>query len=128
MTKKQKYVPIVLAGSFFDEEIIRDALEVSSESIEDITELFKGLFSDFNFSEYPEFMKNVVLIHTSKILYEDVGETKGYYIGLPYFEVPDHFSIKRVCLDVRSLFVSVGIIPEDISPDFVRVFSKILKV
>lgn len=127
--KKEKYVPIVLCGSFFDVDDVKEAFSLPEEvCVEDVTEKFKEFFLGIDFNEYPNFMKNMVLIHSDKILYEDTDEIKGYYVGIPFFDVPEQFSIKRVCLDVRNLFVNSGFLPDDIDPDFIKVFAKILKV
>lgn len=127
--KKEKYVPIVLCGSFFDVDDVKEAFSLSEEvCVEDVTEKFKEFFLGIDFNEYPTFMKNMVLIHSDKILYEDTDEAKGYYVGIPFFDVPEQFSIKRVCLDVRNLFVNSGFLTEDVDPNFIKVFAKILKV
>jgi len=127
--KKEKYVPIVLCGSFFEISDVKEAFELSEEvSIEDVTEKFKNFFLGVDFNEYPEFMKNMILIHSDKILYEDKDEIKGYYVGIPFFDVPENFSIKRVCIDVRNLFVNSGFVSGEIDSDFVKVFAKILKI
>jgi hypothetical protein len=73
-------------------------------------------------------MKEIVMVHSNDILYEEDTNEKGYYMGIPFFEVPEHFSVKRVCIDLRNLYLSSGIITEDVHPDTIRVFSKILKV
>lgn len=129
MKKKEKYVPIVLCGSFFDVADVKDAFSLSEEvCIEDVTEKFKEFFLGIDFNEYPNFMKNMVLVHSDKILYEENDDIKGYYVGIPFFDVPEQFSIKRVCLDVRNLFVNSGFVTDDIDADFIKVFAKILKV
>jgi len=127
--KKEKYVPIVLCGSFFDVDDVTEAFSPKDEvCVEDVTEHFRNFFNGVDFNAYPEFMKNMVLVHSDKILYEDKDEIKGYYVGIPFFDVPEHFSIKKVCLDVRNLFVNTGFISDDIDAGFVKVFAKILRV
>lgn len=127
--KKEKYVPIVLCGSFFDIEDIRGSFGLAEDvEIDVVSEKLKQFFGNLDFNEHADFMKKMILIYSDNILYENVDSVKGYYIGVPFYEIPEQFSIKRVCLDVRNLFVHSGFIPEEIDPDFVKVFSKILRL
>jgi len=127
--KKEKYTPIVLCGSFLDIDDIRDAFDLTDDvSIEAVTEKLKDFFGKLDFNDYPDYMRHVVLIYSDNILYDDSDDLKGYYIGIPFYEIPEQFSIKRACLDVRTLFVNSGLIPNEVDPDFIRIFSKILKL
>ena len=128
MKKNEKYYPIVICGSFFAESDLKDAFEVSEiDTIADVTEKFKGFFEGVDFTQYPELMKHMIMIHSSNVLYEEKDEP-GFYVGIPFYCVPDHFSVKRVCIDVRNLFVNTDLIPEDIDLNFIKLFSKIVKI
>lgn len=129
-TKKAKdtYYAITMCGSFFLESDLRDFIEsiIGEDAKEvDLQEMLGLFFEGVNFEQYSAFMKNIIMIHTDNILYE-TDEEKGVYIGLPFMEVPEHFSIKRVCIDVRNLFINAGIIDDEMDPEFVKVFNKIL--
>lgn len=129
MKKREKYYAIVMCGSFFAESDLKDAFEFSSsDTVTDMTDKFKGFFDGLDFSQYSEFMKHLIMIHSSKILYEENDKEPGYYVGIPFYSVPEHFSVKRVCVDVRNLFVNSGLISDDIDTGFVKLFSKILKI
>lgn len=130
-TKKQKdvYYAITMCGSFFLESDLREFIteKIGEDAGEaELQELLSLFFDGINFNQYSAFMKNVIMIHTDNVLYESEEEEKGVYIGLPFFDVPDHFSVKRVCIDVRNLFINAGIIDDDMDSEFVKVFNKIL--
>lgn len=128
----EKYYAITLCGAFFFEDELIDFISDKigeDASTKELIELMALFFDGVNFSQYSPFMKEVIMIHTDNVLYEsDDPERKGVYIGIPFIQVPDHFSIKRVCVDVRNLFINSEIIDESAEADFVTVFNKILKV
>lgn len=129
--KKERYYPITMCGAFFTEEyleMIKDVVAQVDEDLEIVDFIKTFLQTGTDFSQYPSYMKEIVMVHSNDILYEEDTNEKGYYMGIPFFEVPEHFSVKRVCIDLRNLYLSSGIITEDVHPDTIRVFSKILKV
>lgn len=131
--KKEKYYPITVCGTFFTESYVSliKSVVIQNENDDDysLTEFLKDFFeTGVDLSQYPSFMKDIVMVHSSDILYDDEISEPGYYLGIPFFEVPEHFSIKRICIDVRNLFISSGFMSDDVHPDSVKVFTKILKV
>ena len=129
-TAKETFYPIVMCGSFFATSDLEPFLKDIDENdiVSELTEKFKEFFEGVDFTQYPAFMKHLIMIHTSQILYEDAEEDAGFYVGLPFYSVPEHFSIKRMTVDVRNLFVNSGLVPDSVDPNFVKVFAKILKV
>lgn len=128
--EKEKYYPITMCGAFFTIEyleVIKDVVANVENDLDLVDFIKQFIQTGTDFSQYPSFMKEIVMIHNTDILYEENSE-EGYYLGIPFFEVPEHFSVKRVCIDMRSLLISAGILDENIHPDTIRVFSKILKV
>lgn len=120
-----------MCGAFFTEEyleMVKDVVAQVDEDLEIVDFIKTFLQTGTDFSQYPSYMKEIVMVHSNDILYEEDTNEKGYYMGIPFFEVPEHFSVKRVCIDLRNLYLSSGIITEDVHPDTIRVFSKILKV
>ena len=109
-------------------EVIKDVVAQVDEDLELADFVKQFLETGTDLSQYPSFMKEIVMVHNTDILYEENDEEPGYYIGIPFFEVPEHFSIKRVCIDIRNLFISSGLIDEDVHADTIKVFSKILTV
>jgi len=129
MKKNEKYYPIVICGAFFAEVDLKEPFEFSeTDTIVDITEKFKGFFDGVDFTQYPEFMKHIIMMHSTNVLYEEKDDEPGFYVGVPFYCVPDHFSVKRVCVDVRNLFINSGLIPDDVDPNFIKLFSKIIKI
>lgn len=131
--KKDKYYPITVCGTFFTESYVSliKSVVIQNENDDDysLTEFLKDFFeTGVDLSQYPSFMKDIVMVHSSDILYDEEIDEPGYYLGIPFFEVPEHFSIKRICIDVRNLFISSGFMSDDVHPDSVKVFTKILKV
>ena len=126
---KLKYYPMTMCGAFFTEEYLNLIKEVVMDEDTDITDYIKEyLQTGTDLTQYPSYMKEVVMVHNTDVLYEEEDSEPGFYVGVPFFEVPEHFSIKRVCIDIRKLFVSSGLVTDDIHPDTIKVFSKIIKV
>lgn len=126
---KSKYYPMTMCGAFFTEEYLDIVREILMDEDIDVTDYIKEyLQTETDLSQYPPYMKEIVMVHNTDVLYEEDDTETGYYVGIPFFEVPEHFSIKRVCIDIRKLFVASGLIPDDIHPDTIKVFSKIIKV
>jgi hypothetical protein len=126
---KSKYYPMTMCGAFFTEEYLDLVKEVVMDEDTDITDYIKEyLQTGTDLTQYPSYMKEVVMVHNTDVLYEEEDSEPGFYVGVPFFEVPEHFSIKRVCIDIRKLFVSSGLVTDDIHPDTIKVFSKIIKV
>ena len=125
-----KYYPMTMCGAFFTDEYLELIREVVIDNSElDLPDFVKDyLQTGTDFSQYPPYMKEIVMVHNTDVLYEEDDSEPGYYVGVPFFEVPEHFSMKRVGIDVRNLFISSGIVTDDIHPDTVKVFSKIIKV
>ena len=118
-----------MCGAFFTEEYLDLVKEVVMDEDTDITDYIKEyLQTGTDLTQYPSYMKEVVMVHNTDVLYEEEDSEPGFYVGVPFFEVPEHFSIKRVCIDIRKLFVSSGLVTDDIHPDTIKVFSKIIKV
>lgn len=123
-----------MCGAYFTSEYIDVIKKITFGMTDDdgdfeIVDHVKAfLETETDMSQYPDYMKEIVMVGNDDILYEEKDIEEGYYIGIPFFEVPEHFSVKRVCIDVRNLFVSSGLISDDMHPDTIRVFSKILKV
>ena len=86
-----------------------------------------SFFSSADFSQYPAHMKELIIVHTSSLVQYDEEYEEGFYIGISLFEIPEHFSMKRICIDIRTLFINSGFVPEDIHPDFVSIKAKVLK-
>lgn len=127
--RKLKYYPMTMCGAFFTEEYLDLVKEVVMDEDTDITDYIKEyLQTGTDLTQYPSYMKEVVMVHNTDVLYEEEDSEPGFYVGVPFFEVPEHFSIKRVCIDIRKLFVSSGLVTDDIHPDTIKVFSKIIKV
>lgn len=130
----EKFYPITMCGAYFTSEYIEAVRKIVFSMGEDecdfeIVEYIKSfLETETDMSQYPTYMKEIVMVCNDDILYEEGEEDPGYYIGIPFFEVPDHFSMKRVCIDVRNLFIASGLISDEMHPDTIRVFSKVLKV
>ncbi len=122
-----KYYPMLMCGAFFPTEALDILRETVDENIKDNLELFKILFSNADFSSQPAYAKELHVIHNSStISYEE--QEDGYYVGVPYHQIPEHVSPKRASIDIRNVFLISGIIDEDIDPDFVSMIATVVKV
>lgn len=120
-----------MSGAFFTEDYI-DLVKFSKlgELAKDLdnVEFMKDYFDGVDFSQYSNYMREVIMIHSDDILYDEDLEEKGFYIGIPLYEIPEHLSIKRICIDVRTLLTNSGFIDSDVDMNAIKIFSKILKI
>lgn len=124
------YFPLTLCGAFFTQEYIdyiRDDVAMVENDL-DIVEFVKSfLETETDLSQYPPYMKEIIMVHKDDILYDEKKED-GYYIGIPLFDIPDHFSLKRICIDINALFHSSKLLDDSAPLNAIVVFSKIIKV
>ena len=127
----EKYYSLVLCGAFFTEEYV-EFVKLSHDGYMsanvDNTDFLQKFFTKVDYSKHTNYTKEMVIIHSDDILYDEDIEEKGWYIGIPLYDIPEHLSIKRVCIDVRNLLTDSKFVDNDIPADAITIFSKVLKV
>lgn len=127
----EKYYSLVLCGAFFTEdyvEFVKLSLGKSTSANVENIDFLQTFFTTVDFSKHTNYTKELVIIHSDDILYDEDIDEKGWYIGIPLYDIPDHLSIKRVCIDVRNLLTDCKFVDNDIPADAITIFSKVLKV
>lgn len=128
MNESIAYYSLTMCGAFFTKEYInmlKIANGISKE--EDDVEFIKDLFEVIDFTQHSSYLKDIVVIDSSDILYDEALDDAGYYIGIPLYDVPEHLSIKRINIEVRSVLIAANVITNDVDSEAIRLFSKVLK-
>jgi hypothetical protein len=124
------YYPLTICGAFFTKEYIdylKNDIAFVKEDIEIVTFIKQFLETETDLSQYPDYMKEIVMVYKDDFLYEENKED-GYYIGIPLFDIPDHFSMKRICIDINNLMRAAKILDDNAPLNAITIFSKILVV
>lgn len=133
MAKREKvkvifdHYPFVIVGGFFEWDYVDDVSAHIAECLR-VPVFLEELFNKFDFSNHPEYLKNVISICSSamKVNHKQHSEDHGYYIGIPITFLPEHISIKRASIDVRNLFIDMRILQKDAHPDSVALITKVV--
>ena len=131
---KKNYMPIGFCGSFFPIDFLKELKDIVLEeesskiSIEDFMNVFIG---GFEFKDFPYMKENCFLLINEKHIYdydENEDDEPGYFIGVNIFDLPEHLSIKRIKIDVRTMLQQLGLINEEEDSDVVQIMSTILEI
>lgn len=128
--KKKIQLPIAFCGSYFPKDYVnelkKEVLEEIDDEIEPL-EFLKDFIGSFDFSDF-QHLKQFLVIDSSMVEQNGEDLPEGYYIGVDFLSLPEHFSQKRAKIDVRKVFEDVGMIGNDEDPDTVQIFNRILNV
>lgn len=129
--KKKEQYPIGLCGTFFSTEFLEELKEEVLEEVNDKIELkdfYNEFIGKFNFKDY-EHVKNFVMIHSKNVkFYDNEDLVDGYFIGVNIFDVPEHFSMKRIKIDVRNVMEQIGLIYKDEDPETIQIIPQIIEI
>lgn len=127
--KKKELFPIGFCGIFFPTEVLEDfkkfILEDKNDEIE-VRDFYSYYIGTFDFKNY-EHLNSMILIHSENVVMDEKIDD-GYFIGVNIFDVPEQFSMKRIKIDVRAIFESLGLIDSDDDNDVVQIYPQIVKI
>lgn len=128
--KKKTYIPFVMIGGFFPTEYLEEIKKVVLEESDDKLELIpfmQSFLASGDMKDY-EYIKNMILLSSENtITYPDEEYFEGFFIGVPLLNLPEHLSLKRIKLDMRKYFETVGLISEDEEPDAINLIERVVE-
>lgn len=134
MRKKYEshYYPVTMIGGFFEEDYLLDFKELvmKDKSKTPILDYISKHIEKYDLSMFPEYAKGFTIIY-NKNFNENPGESNGesgFFIGVNIFSIPEHISIKRARIDIRSALVTCGLVDPDAHTDSITLFSDVLKL
>lgn len=131
MSRKKKSIvqlPVALCGILFPKDYLEELKEQILEEFNDEVDLIGFLqefIGNFDFSQLPHF-KNFLVIPTDSVVKYGESTPDGYYVGVNFFDLPEHFSQKRAKIDVRKVFEDIGLIDSEEDVEAVQIFNLVL--
>ena len=93
-------------------------------------EFYRQFIGGFDYKEFPHFQNShFLLINQNKvnnIIVED--GVNGYFVGVDILDLPEHFSIKRMKIDVRNVLEQLGLLSDDEDSDVIQTTGMILEI
>lgn len=131
--KKKELLSVTFCGTFFPTEFLEKnkeiVLEEENEDIE-LEEFYHEFIGGFDYKEFPHFQNShFLLINQNKlknITVED--DVDGYFVGVDVLDLPEHFSIKRIKIDVRNILEQLGLLSDDEDSDVIQTTGMILEI
>jgi hypothetical protein len=129
MAKKKTYYPVVMVGTYFPEDLLLEMKKAAMEEHDEklsIIDFLSALFQAYDYKDVP-YMKNIIMLSTDNVIfYPDEDFDAGYFIGVDLLELPEHLSKKRMQIDIRKVFESVGIMNPEDENEAVQVFARVI--
>ena len=112
MKKKKEYASLSMIGTFFDidymEEMKSVVLEKDNDSVE-LLDFYRNFFSVGDMKKY-EYLKTLVLVNiNSTMKSSEEKDVEGFFVGILLDTAPEHLSIKRIKIDLRTYFEEIGL-------------------
>lgn len=121
-----------MCGAFYPETTLKELAVsiIGNEKAEEIelSEFMEIFFENIDFTSQPNYIEEVVMIHSANVYDAESEIEPGYFIGVPLFAAPENMSVKRLCIDVRTFLETINLLPHDCHPDTVKLFAKIIQV
>lgn len=121
-----------MCGAFYPETTLKELAVsiIGNEKAEEIelSEFMEIFFENIDFTSQPNYIEEVVMVHSANVYDAESEIEQGYFIGVPLFAAPENMSVKRLSIDVRTFLETINLLPHDCHPDTVKLFAKIIQV
>lgn len=131
--KKKELLSVTFCGTFFPTEFLEKLKEIILEEENDeieLTEFYRQFIGGFDYKEFPHFQNSHFLLinqnNVKNITVEDGVD--GYFVGVDILDLPEHFSIKRMKIDVRNVLEQLGLLSDDEDSDVIQTTGMILEI
>lgn len=131
--KKKELLSVTFCGTFFPTEFLEKLKEIILEEENDeieLTEFYRQFIGGFDYKEFPHFQNSHFLLinqnNVKNITVEDGVD--GYFVGVDILDLPEHFSIKRMKIDVRNVLEQLGLLSDDEDSDVIQTTGMILEL
>lgn len=129
MAKKKHYASLSMIGTFFDidylEEVKEVILEEENEKVS-LIEFYRNFLSVGDRKKY-EYLKDLVLVDlNSTVKEDDEKDAEGFFVGILLDSAPEHLSIKRIKIDLRTYFEEIGIMSKEEESDAIGLIERVV--
>ena len=126
--KKKELLSVTFCGTFFPTAFLEKLKEIILEEEND--EIYRQFIGGFDYKEFPHFQNSHFLLinqnNVKNITVEDGVD--GYFVGVDILDLPEHFSIKRMKIDVRNVLEQLGLLSDDEDYDVIQTTRMILEI
>jgi hypothetical protein len=114
----KKLIPIAFVGCFITSEIVREWFEDCGvefvPNISNIAQTIKTIITSATTDEDRALIKDILIFpRFISVGDEEDDDQDGWYIGTDSFIVPHHVSLKRICIDLRNIFIKAELMFDD---------------
>lgn len=129
MKKKKEYASLSMIGTFFDidymEEMKSVVLEKDNDSVE-LLDFYRNFFSVGDMKKY-EYLKTLVLVNiNSTMKSSEEKDVEGFFVGILLDTAPEHLSIKRIKIDLRTYFEEIGAMSKEEEIDAIGIIERVV--
>ena len=129
MAKKKQYASLSMIGTFFDIDYLEEMKEVVLEEENDkvgLLDFYRNFLSVGDRKKY-EYLKDIVLVDlNSTVRDEDDKDVEGFFVGILLDMAPEHLSMKRIKIDLRTYFEEIGIMSKEEESDAIGLIERVV--